>query len=154
MGNRSYKIKAFSLTEMIVALLVTVIVVGLAFSVLSLVQRQMGQMEANYERGTELNLLRQALWMDFSGHGRITYDGSAQRLHFENGPKGMDYLFEADRVIRERDTFFIKMEEVMFYFDGLGITEGPVDAIGLKGKGTNGGRIFVHKYNTAENYMD
>lgn len=154
MGNRFYKIKAFSLTEMIVALLVTVIVVGLAFSVLSLVQRQMGQMGDNYERGTELNLLRQALWVDFNSHGRITYDGNAQRLHFENGPKGMDYLFGPDRVIRERDTFFIKLEEVIFYFDGLNIAEGPVDAIGLKGNGPDGGRIFVHKYNTAENYMD
>ncbi|MEM9650388.1 MAG: prepilin-type N-terminal cleavage/methylation domain-containing protein, partial [Bacteroidota bacterium] len=59
------KLRAFTLSEMLVVLLLTVIVVGLAFSVLNLVQRQMSGIESNYARNTAFDQLKQSLWVDF-----------------------------------------------------------------------------------------
>ena len=55
--QRIRKISAFTLNEMLVVLLVTTIVVSMGFAVLQLVQQQMGGIDRNYERNTELNLL-------------------------------------------------------------------------------------------------
>ena len=51
------KVQAFTLSEMIVVLIITSIVIGMAFSVLRLVQKHMGGIQDNFNRSTELNRL-------------------------------------------------------------------------------------------------
>ncbi|ALM08811.1 hypothetical protein SB49_14160 [Sediminicola sp. YIK13] len=153
--NKLKKIEAFTLSEMIVVLMITIIVVGLAFSILRLVQGQMRGMETNYERGTELNLLRQALWIDFTRYREISYNENSNRLHFENELKAVDYVFEGDRVIREKDTFNLKLATKLFYFDGLTVQNGPIDAMDLlTSKAVGSKKIFIYKANDAKAYMD
>ena len=47
------KIKAFTLSEIIVVMLLTIIVIGLAFSVLTLIKKQMLLMENNFSKKTK-----------------------------------------------------------------------------------------------------
>lgn len=154
MSKFGHKIKAFTLSEMIIVLLITVIVVGLAFSVLNLVQKQMGGMSENYQHNTRLNLLQQALWIDFGTYANINYDQNSNVLRFTNELKYIDYIFENEWIIREKDTFHLKLANRQFYFDGTETTTGSVDAIKLITMPEKGDKtLFIHNENAAAEYM-
>jgi len=152
--NKRLKIKSFTLSEMIVVLLITIIVVGLAFSILRLVQKQMGGMQKNYEKGTEVNLLRQALSVDFATYPTIFYTEVTKTLRFENELGYQDYIFEEEWIIRENDTFNLKLKSRSFYLDGIEFKSGQLDAMQLETTKELGSKtIFVHAENAAHEYM-
>lgn len=149
------KIHAFTLSEMLVALLITTIVVGMAFSVLNLIQKQMQGIEGNYERNTELNLLRQSLWIDFNRSNRIGYDEGKQELYFFNEIKSVTYQLYENQIIKEKDTFHLQWEVQKFYFENSAISTGEIDALEFKTSKAYGNRpLFVYKTNSANLYMN
>ncbi len=149
------KIKAFTLSEMLVVLLLTVIVVGLAFSILNIVQQQMDLTRKNYEKGTELHQLRQALWHDFRTFQNSFFLESEQKLVFENELGGIQYRLLENQLIRENDTFNIELGQKRFYFDGIEVPEGKINALELHTtEGMGGKSIFVYRENDAANYMN
>lgn len=154
MQTNRLKIKSFTLSEMIVVLLLTIIVVGLAFSVLRLVQKQMGGMQKNYENGTEVNLLRQALSIDFATYPNSSYNDATNTLRFENELGSKEYIFEAKWIIRQKDTFTLKLNSKAFYLDGMEYPSGQIDALQLETDKELGSKvIFVHAENAADEYM-
>ncbi|GMN06268.1 prepilin-type N-terminal cleavage/methylation domain-containing protein [Croceitalea sp. MTPC5] len=149
------KIKAFTLSEMLVVLLLTVIVVGLAFSILNIVQQQMDLTRKNYEKGTELQLLRRALWRDFRTFQNSFFLENEQKLVFENELGSIQYRLLKDQLIRENDTFNIELGQKRFYFDGTEVREGKINALELLTTEDMGGKsIFVYRENDAANYMN
>ncbi|MFS4493178.1 hypothetical protein [Maribacter sp. 2308TA10-17] len=139
---------------MIVVLLLTMIVIGLAFSVLRLIQNQMGSIGQNFENNTEVNLLQQALWVDFSTYPDITYNNVTNSMHCQNELGYVDYIFENGFIIREKDTFQLKLESKVFYLNGLENASGQLDALYLKGTKEQGAQeIFVYQKNAANEYM-
>lgn len=149
------KISAFTLAELMVVLLLTIVVVGLAFSILGLVQRQMAGIQVNYEDKTESNLLHQALWVDFNSHNHVEYNPAAQTIFFSNHTKDMTYYFQEGLIIRARDTFYTKFEIDGLFFNGQIVNGGKIDAIELVDrKESNEKRIFVYKKNTATDFMN
>ncbi|WP_228235560.1 type II secretion system protein J [Allomuricauda sp. M10] len=149
------KIKAFTLNEMLVVLLITSLVVGMAYSVLRLVQLQMQGISGNYERNTELNLLRQSLWVDFNQCDRIWFDPSKNELVMANELKQTIYLFQEDEVIKDRDTFSVKITSLDRYFNGKMTGFGEIDALDLyTSKELGDKRIFVFKRNATTTYMN
>ncbi|WP_165395201.1 prepilin-type N-terminal cleavage/methylation domain-containing protein [Flagellimonas allohymeniacidonis] len=148
------KIKAFTLSEMLVVLLITVIVVGLAFSVLNLVQKQMFAVREDLELRSGENELKQALWRDFRTFSRIygnRIDGSIQ---LENPFEQVRYQFQEKVVLRNLDTFRVEIKNKDFFFLGNPIETGELDALGLGVRNQEGASIFVYKANAAETYMD
>ncbi|TMU55651.1 PulJ/GspJ family protein [Flagellimonas algicola] len=155
MNLENSKIKAFTLTEMLVVLLITSIVISLGFSVLRLVQQQMYTIGGIYESNTEANLLRQSLWVDFNRHDGVWYDEQRNELVFANELKNTVYQWQQDYVVKERDTFFLKTHEATYYFNGLPTQSSEVDAldfsVGNEGKKQ---RIVVYKTNAATTYLN
>ncbi|WP_036384483.1 type II secretion system protein J [Muricauda sp. MAR_2010_75] len=154
MNKSAKKIKAFTLNEMLVVLLITSLVVGMAFSVLRLVQQQMDGLTHNYEKSTELNLLRQSLWIDFNQCDGVWFDATEQKFLFVNELKRVTYQFRDKYVIKERDTFFIPIDEKRIYFKGEGTKSGEIDALDLRTSKEGGGRIFVFKKNASTSYVN
>ena len=74
------KIKAFTLSEMLVVLLLTAIVVGIAFSILSLVQRQMGGIQNTLEDGSRFRQLKQQAAIDINTFQKFKLNSN--KLHF------------------------------------------------------------------------
>lgn len=154
MNDVTKKIKAFTIQEMLVVLLITALVVGMAYSVLRLVQIQMNGISSNYEETTEIQLLKQSLWIDFNQHDRIWYDGSRRELLLTNEMEQIKYQFHEKMVLKERDTFFVKINELFLYFNANNISGGEIDAMDFfVGRG-NGTRLFVYKRNSATSYID
>ncbi|MGD1946352.1 MAG: hypothetical protein ACFB0A_08855 [Croceivirga sp.] len=148
--QRIRKISAFTLNEMLVVLLVTTIVVSMGFAVLQLVQQQMGGIDRNYERNTELNLLRQSLWMDFNHSDGVWYDAENGQLLFSNELKEVTYDLYEDNIVRDIDTFNIKFQERLFFFKGNAVPDGEIDAVDFSTDEKNGSqRLFAFKTNAA-----
>lgn len=151
----THKIKAFTLNEMLVVLLITSLVVGMAYSVLRLVQIQMQGIASNYEQNTELNLLRQSLWIDFNQSDRVWFDSSKNELLLANGLKETHYMFKEEAIIKGKDTFFINIVAMERYFNGKESISGEIDALDLyttKDQGSQ--RVFVFKRNAATSYVN
>ena len=149
------KLKAFTLSELLVVMLLTVIVVGLAFAVLNLIQKQMHLTQNNYRANTELDLLKQALWTDFRSHSQGFYYAEQQRLSLSNAIHTVDYRFVDDYVVRQQDTFQISLAQRKLFYLGEEVASGKVDALELltaKGRGEK--LVFVYREQDAANYMN
>jgi len=144
------KIQAFTLSEMVVVLILTSIVVGLAFSVLSLVQNHMVVIQQNFIKNSELNKLEQSLWLDFNRYSNIEYDDLEDELTFINDMGSTKYQFQKDAIIKARDTFHIQLQSQAFFFDGHQIQKGTIDALKLEtSKTMQNQHFFIFKENDA-----
>ncbi len=146
-----HKIHAFTLSEMIVVIILTSIVVGMAFSVLTLVQRHMSSIQDNFNKNTELNKFEQMLWIDFNKYARIEYSPIEDGLIFTSEIDSVTYKFTTEYIIKEADTFNIPLQNKVFFFDGNKSTKGKVDAIRLKTFQNQ--QVFVFKQNDATQFM-
>src|SRR5690606_32485011 len=110
------KIRAFTISEIVVVLILTSIVVGLAFSVLSLVQKHMSGIQNNFINTTELNTLEQSLWLDFNRYSKIEYDDLDEELTFANELGSISYQFYESYIVKEQDTFHIPLQDKTLFF--------------------------------------
>lgn len=149
------KIKAFTLSEIIVVLILTSIVVGLAFSVLGLVQKQMFAIQANYNKNQELQKLETSLWIDFNRYPNIRYDFNEDRLVLKHELDSVSYVFSKEFIVKAQDTFNIVIKAKQFYFDGVLSQTNKVDALKLRTtKAYQNRELFIFKKNDATLYMD
>lgn len=150
-----HKIQAFTLSEMIVVIILTSIVVGMAFSVLSLVQKHMYSIQVNFKGNTELNKLEQSLWLDFNRYSNIKYDDVNEKLIFITEIDSTTYQFTREQIITDIDTFNIELQHKAFYFNGDKKGNGQIDAIKLEtSKAFQNQKIFVFKQNDATTFVN
>ena len=147
------KVEAFTLSEMLVVLLLTVIVVGLAFSVLGLVQGQMQHVQMGYEEKTAGNRLKQALWIDFNTYSNIDFSYQNQTITFRNGITGKTYGFHENYVLNVNDTLYTDFKIGKTFFLGTEVDNGEIDAIELVNEESVARTLFVFKRNTAADFM-
>ncbi|MEL4309130.1 hypothetical protein [Joostella sp. CR20] len=152
--NKRTKIQAFTISELIVVMIITVIVIGLAYSILSLVQSHMKGISYNLENTTELNLIKQALTYDFNVYSQAEVKQSGTIL-FKNELDSIIYTHEENILIRELDTFNVTTKSVDFFLDNKVITFGRFNAIklilNLEGKETE---IFIYQPTDAKTYIN
>ncbi len=149
------QINAFTLSEMVVVLIISSIVVGLAFSVLNLVQKHMSSIQSNFEKRTKLNNLEEVLTIDFNRFSEIEYNPKFNELKFKNPVDSLSYYFEENYINRLQDTFNLGLIEKQFFNYGVEINSGNVDAIKLSvSKGDQKSNRFVFKINAASNIIN
>ena len=148
------KVRAFTLNEMVIVMIISTIVIGLAFTVLSLVQRYMWSIQENFSLNTEFNRLEQTLWLDTNNYNTINYNKMKQELKFQTILDSTIYKFKPDYVLKGKDTFLVKIEQQKFFFKGIKVDEGTVDAIQLKlSKQYEDQSIFIFKHNDATQFI-
>lgn len=125
------KVKSFTLSELLVVMIITAIVVGLALSVLNLVQKQIRGIENNFRKTTELSLFEQRLRQDFNQHNTILY--SPNKLALYSDTDTISYTFETEFTLRDLDTISAKVNVSKVYYEGEEIKSGYIDAISISG---------------------
>ncbi len=149
------KIPAFTLGEMIVVLIITSIVIGLAFSVLTLVQKDMTRIQYNFNNHTAINALEQALYIDFNRYGNIEYWDTDNTLRLSTEIETRVYKFTETSIIRDTDTFHIQIEKKQLFFNGNEVNQGIIDAIKLETSKTfQNQTLFLFKENDATPFMN
>lgn len=154
--NRSQKIAAFTLNEMIVVLILASIVVGLAFTSLRLIQKQMLGIQPNYTHSLNLNTLEVSLWIDFNRYSNITFNALDKELKFANAIDSTLYTLTPEFIVSAKDTFNIKTTTIQFYFNGtLSDGKAQIDAIEIDTAKEFGDKtLFIFKKNSASTFMN
>ncbi|WP_303316703.1 prepilin-type N-terminal cleavage/methylation domain-containing protein [Flavivirga abyssicola] len=153
--NTKHKIGAFTLSEMIIVIIITSIIVGMAFSVLTLVQRHMSSIQNNFNKSTELVKLEQSLKIDFNRYSKIAYNEIEDKLIFTSEIDAVVYKFTNDYIIKDLDTFNLSLQHKTVFFDGDKKQSGFIDAIRLETtKALQNQQLFIFKQNDAAQYMN
>lgn len=147
------KIKSFTLSELLVVMVITAIVVGIAFSVLNLVQKQIRGIQKNYAKTTELALLEQHLWQDFNLHYNAIYN--EQKLLLFSDTDTITYSFNTDYTLRNTDTIPLKIEVSRMYYLGKEVQSGAIDALSVAAeKELPDYSIFVSSKHDASHFIN
>ncbi|MHC0446335.1 PulJ/GspJ family protein [Flavobacterium sp. 3-218] len=149
------KLKSFTLSELIVVMIITAIVVGMAFSVLRIVQKQIHTIQTNFEKTSTLALFEQKLWQDFNETHTIIYDNSRQTLIMTSEIDTVTYSFQENFSLRNQDTIKLKIIPNKALFKGKEIISGPIDALSILAETELPDyRIFVSKKNDLTFFMN
>lgn len=149
------KIKSFTLSEMLVVLIITSIVVGIAFSVLNLVRKQVAKLQSETDKNIQYDLLKNRITFDFYKFNDICILDNNQIL-LKNEIDSSFYEFKDNLLIVKRDTLVENLKEVKFWHNNKEVNEGKIDAINLviEEKKDVFRSVFVYKNNDATNCND
>lgn len=106
------KMHGFTILEMVIAMILSVIVIALVYVALSLVQKEWSVFKEKQDSNTGLLLFKQALDIDIENAHYITHPHK-HVLHFISGEKNIKWIFDSMAVRKQNDitdTFFIKMK--------------------------------------------
>ncbi|OXB15789.1 PulJ/GspJ family protein [Flavobacterium reichenbachii] len=149
------KLKSFTLSELIVVMIITAIVVGMAFSVLRIVQKQIHAIQTNFEKSSTLALFEQKLWQDFNEQHTVIYENDKQILTMISEIDTITYSFQEKFSMRNLDTIKLKITPNEVFFGGKKISSGPIDALSLFAETELPGyQIFVSKKNDLTFFMN
>lgn len=149
------KVKSFTLSELLVVMIITAIVVGMAFSVLRLVQKQISTIQKNYEKSTRLSLFEQKLWQDFNESDNIVYNKQNNSISLHSEIDTVVYSFQDDFVIRNKDSIILKVSIEKTLFEGNEVSQENIDAIAISGEmELPKYKIFVSKKNDITHSMN
>ncbi len=146
------KVKAFTLTELIVVMIIFTIVISLAFMALSMVKRQVGHIQKRTVAKEELIGLEKVLNKDFNTYGLADFSGN--NLSFKSPIDSVNYVFEEGFLLRNRDTIKISISNLTFFLDGNNVKKGNVDAIKFISTELNNRATFIYTIKDAAFYLN
>lgn len=143
----SKRLKSFTLAELIVVMIITGIVVGLAFSVLRIIQKQIEVIGKDSEKAVQVVFLEQILWHDFNRMQKVETLGKSQ-LKMKSELDSVVYDFKEEFVLRNSDTIKVKAIIEDVFFESVKARTGNIDALSVScEKEIKGYKIFVFKKN-------
>ncbi|GGG25140.1 hypothetical protein GCM10011344_27280 [Dokdonia pacifica] len=144
--TKKHKIPAFTLSEILVVLAITSIVITIAFTVLSLISKQFITMQSRYEERTEVTKFKQRLLFDFEKGSQIFWNEKIQELSITHQDEVTRYEMTSEYVLRDSDTIDLKVLNTQLYYKGDTIEEGIVDGIEIELEATGRAvQFFVSK---------
>ncbi len=124
--NRQTKLKAFTLMELTVTMIISSIVIASAGTAINMVTSQYGTFQRKNDRLHDLNQFNSLLYKDFLRYEHIEYNSADLELKLTNSDGiGIVYNWEEERVIRNHmnlviDTFPLIMTEPEIVQNELG----------------------------------
>jgi len=151
--TKSKKIPAFTISEMLVVLVLSSLLIGITLIVLNLVQSQLRTIEKVSENTSNIQLIERALWQDFNRY-TVEYDGRTNTLYCRSELDSVRYQLSKEYIVRQSDTVFVTTDKVQCYVDGVAVQTGTVDAVALSFiQSTVIKKRFIFKRNDASHYM-
>ncbi|WP_124981841.1 PulJ/GspJ family protein [Nonlabens xiamenensis] len=144
------KVNSFTLTETLVALLLMVIIVGIASTIVNLTSQNIRIIKQNENGYRDLEQLELLLEIDFSRSKSVVIVDST--LLFKSPVQNITYTFnqtsidDSRNLMRGQDTLLKRGFELEFFKNGKGTTKGLLDAIEVQLTKTDH-FIFVTKPN-------
>ena len=149
------KLNSFTLSEMLVVLIITAIVVGLAFSVLSIVRRQVHKLQSDTDQRVKYDMIKSKLFLDFNKYPNAYHSGDDTFL-FKSEIDSTIYIIKDNQIVSNQDTLIKNVKEAQFFYKNSQVEKGKIDAIKfiIEEKREVFKSIFVYKYNDATDIND
>ncbi|WP_405567961.1 type II secretion system protein J [Polaribacter sp. Asnod6-C07] len=148
------KLKAFTLAEMLVVLVLASIIIAMGFLVLNMVKSQVISIQNNYQKKQEVQFFEATLTRDFNARNAF-YNKDNNHLILKNTKDSVLYVFKDYLIIRNRDTFKIEVTNKKFFLNGKIVKENTIDAIEMNLSENYGEKfLFMHKVKDASYYIN
>lgn len=148
------RVEAYTLSELLIVLIISSIVISLTFTVLNLVQKQIKGIQLNFKNQQEIQSLERALWNDFNQY-TVEYISKNNQLKCINQKDTIFYRFFNNVILREKDSFFTKLTNKELFLDGITVKDGFIDAILLETQQSFASKkVFVYKQKDASYYVN
>ncbi len=148
------KIKAFTLSELLVVIIISSIVVSLSFLALQNVQSQVRNIITTFEKQQEINRLERWLQQDLNQYA-CEYDEGRKALSLKNSKGEIEYLFGKEIIKRNQDSVVLTVTKLQFYLDGSTVEKGKIDAVEMNFANIYSQRqFFVYKRKDASFYLN
>lgn len=141
---KSKRLKAFTLLEMLIVMLLSTLVLAVAYLALQLVNMQYVNFDRNTEKIMTVSRLRTQLAKDLARADVVRHQGDCLVLekHIAPAHRGLiEYCFEDSLLLRRQeqltDTFHLTPAAIAFSWEGRAQSEGPIDHVSFTG-GLNG----------------
>lgn len=149
------KVRSFTLAELLIVMIITAIVVGMAFSVLRLVQKQIHTIQSNFDKSSNLALFEQKLWQDFNELNTIQYNEKENILFMKSEIDSVSYSFHDNYSLRNNDTIKLKLVLTKVFLNGKETKNGAIDAIKIQANNELVNyEIFVSKKNDVNFFIN
>lgn len=151
---KTKKIPAFTLSELLVVLIVASIVIAMGFLVLTMVRKQVASIQENYQKKQEVQLFETTFYRDFNTHNAV-FKAKENTLMLINTKDSIQYVFSDNFIIREKDSFQIQVVTKKLFLEGVPVQEHYIDAmsIGLSSNFANK-KLFVFQTKDASFYLN
>lgn len=151
---KSNKVDAFTLTEMIVVLVVASIVISMGFLVLNMVRKQVVLIQKNYQKKQEVQLFENTFSREFNTRTAF-YTAKENTLTLKNTKDSIQYTFLGKMIIREKDTFQVDISNKKLFLDGKEVKEKTIDAIEINLSDNFSNRqLFFHQTKDASYFIN
>lgn len=150
------KVKAFTLLETLIAMILTTIVIGFSIGIIVLLNRNMHFIEENYKKQTNVNLLGQQIEIDFYKASRLIIE-NGEELELISPIEKTNYSLSSKAIIRNNDTIFKSHYTISYLFllNGERVINGNIDAlkIVLDSSGLSNKKLFVSSLEDTSKYL-
>ena len=148
MIEKHRKISGFTLSDVLVALAISGIILGIIFTAISLITQNIGNIKNNYIQTDILQLAEQQIILDINRFPVASYSEFENKLVFKSPLDSVTYFFKEDYILRNRDTLPLGIIKKTIFIKGETVKKGAMDALKLTcEKGTESVIIFVFKEN-------
>lgn len=143
--SRPLKIPSFTLTEMMVTLAISSIVAGLAFTIVTLFTYNIEIISENYSQKNKLQLLESQLLVEFSTYPEVRLKSSEDKIVFSSPIDSIFYKVSDSLLIRESDTLLKTPFTANYFYSGVRVKSGLIDAVKLVTDNPNIPYLFISK---------
>ena len=149
------RIPSFTLSELIVVMVLTGILVTAAFFALNSIQKQVGLLQKAFQLEQDVYLLERE-FIHEAGKANMVYDSINKQLRFYSSNRlNKQYSFKKSMLIRDKDSLTIPITKVYVYEKGVRKAQGSIDAFELVFKGVYTSRkLFIATRKDAAYYMN
>lgn len=150
------KIKAFTLAELLVVLVLSIIVIGIAFSALNIINKNFNEYRSWYLSLSQKRELEAQLSIDFHRSTKIQFYKSQNKLilkTYKGSVEMLEYTFLQNEIIIQSDTLEIPYKSYNFFFNGTVIENGQVDGLKIIFSDSEKDFLFISKFNSSKNLM-
>ncbi len=146
------KLKGFTLSEIIVVLAISGVVVLAAFEVILLLEKHMGSLRKSFNYKEEVEIVEYALLNDLNTH-KGYYSYKEKTIYFYSPLDTVAYKLRDSVLMRKKDMLSDNIKEYCLFFEGDKVSDGCFDAVSIQFScGTRKNNVFVAAPNDANIY--
>ena len=148
------KLPSFTLSELLVVLVISSLVISLSFLALNNVQKQVRNVTKTFDKQHRVAKLERLLRSDLNRYNGF-YNATGSVLQLKNTTDSLSYHFTDSTVVRGKEVIPLQINQIMFFLDGVAVPSGAVDAIeGVFSDTFFQGGFFVYKRKDAAYYIN
>ena len=148
--KNKHVVAAFTLSELLVVLVISSIVISIGFLALGMIQKQIRQIRNALQQQQEVQFLERLLWQDFNTY-TVQYNAKEDLYYLTNSTDSLTYRIQHEKLIRKNDTLPVQILNKRLFLDGQETVTGSVDAMEVQ---TSHKKLFIYSHKDAAYYMN